>query len=138
MIDDLDLKALRRVPRITYYFRYPLHRNDFHAMKVRNELRGHYAAKPLYGRLASNGHVDRSAGYNGDVAALYVPVAARGIDDISLLKAHVDPQEVTLPSGRRNWPAIRMAAEKEIFEAIRGEREGKSRPEIQTKHGETR
>jgi hypothetical protein len=118
MLDDLDLDALRRVPRISYYFRYPLHRRDFHALKLRRSLRGHYAAKPLYGRMTPDGRVDRSGGYNGDVAALFVPVDARSADDASLIVAHIDPAEVALDSGRRNWPAIRAAAVHEICKTL--------------------
>lgn len=120
MIDDLDLEELRRVRRTSYYFRYPLHRDDFHELKVRETIQGHYTAKPLYGRLTPRGHVDRSAGYNGDIAALYVPVEARKVDDVHLLVTHIDPAEVALPSGQRNWPAIRAAAEHEILDAIVG------------------
>lgn len=120
MIDDLDLEEVRRIRRNSYYFRYPLHRNDFHELKIHKTLQGHYTAKPLYGRLTPLGHVDRSAGYNGDVAALYVPVEARNVDDASLFVTHIDPANVVLPSGQRNWPAIRAAAEHEILGAIVG------------------
>lgn len=118
MIEDIDLDMLRRVPRISYYFRYPLHRSDFHDLKVGGSLRGHYTAKPLYGRLTPSGHVDRSAGYNGDVAALFVPAEARSVDDASLVIAHIDPAEVVLASGRRNWRTIRSAAEHEICKVL--------------------
>lgn len=118
MIDDIDLEALRRIPQISYYFRYPLHRENFHELKVRETLRGHYAAKPLYGRLTPSGHVDRSAGYNGEVAALYLPVHARSADDARVLQTHIDPTDVALPSGRRNWSCIRAAAEQVIRLAI--------------------
>src|SRR5574340_1499853 len=47
MLDDLDLDELRRVPRVPYYFRYRLHRHDFHDLLVQDRLRGHYTAKPL-------------------------------------------------------------------------------------------
>lgn len=114
MIDDIDLERLGRIPQISYYFRYPLHREDFHELKVQEALRGHYTAKPLYGRLTTSGHVDRSAGYNGDVAALYVPVHARSADDARVLLTHIDPADVALPSGRRNWSCIRAAAEQKI------------------------
>lgn len=87
-------------------------------MKVHAELQGHYTAKPLYGRLTASGHVDRSGGYNGDVAALYVPMGARSVDDTSLFVTHIDPADIVLPSGRRNWPAIREAAERKIIEAV--------------------
>lgn len=114
MIDDIDLEALRCAPQISYYFRYPLHREDFRELKVRETLRGHYMAKPLYGRLTPSGRVDRSAGYNGDVAALYVPAHARSADDARVLLTHIDPADVALPSGRRNWSSIRAAAEQKI------------------------
>ena len=118
MVDDLDLDELRRAPRISYYFRYPLHRRDFHELLVRDRPRGHYAAKPLYGRLTPEGRVDRSAGYSGDVAALFVPSEARTVDDVKLVLAHIDPRLVTLPAGRRNWPAIRAAAEDGIRQML--------------------
>ncbi|MBE0704011.1 MAG: hypothetical protein IH582_12730 [Afipia sp.] len=97
-----------------------MHRNDFHQLKVRQALRGHYAAKPLYGRFTPSGYVDRSAGYNGDVAALYVPLESRCIDEARLFVTPIDPAEVATPSGQRNWPAIRAAAEHEIIGAIVG------------------
>ena len=111
MIDDLDLDALRRLPRISYYFRYPLQRHDFHALSVRDELKGHYAAKPLYDRLTSKGRVDRSSGYNGDIAALFVPVDAGSAAAASVFLTHIAPEFVVFATGERNWPAIREAAE---------------------------
>jgi hypothetical protein len=118
MLDGLDLDELRRVPRVSYYFRYRLHRSDFHELRVRNRLRGHYTAKPLYGGLTPKGRVDRSAGYNGDVAALFVPIEAQAVGDVSLILTHIDPQDVTLATGRRNWAAIRKAAERGIREML--------------------
>lgn len=118
MLDHLDLDVLRRVPQISYYFRYPLHRHDFHELNLKGKLRGHYAAKPLYGRFTAEGRVDRSAGYNGDVAALYVPVDARSVEDAEVIVTHMEPERVKLANGRRNWPAIREAAERGIFEAL--------------------
>lgn len=118
MLDDLDLDELRRVPRVSYYFRYRLHRRDFHELCVQDRLRGHYTAKPLYGRLTPKGRVDRSVGYNGDVAALFVPIEAQKVQDASLILTHIDPERVTLDTGRRNWPAIREAAERGIHEML--------------------
>jgi hypothetical protein len=118
MLDDLDLDELRRVRRVSYYFRYPLHRRDFHEFRVRGGVRGHYAAKPLYGRLTSEGRVDRSAGYNGDVAALFVPVEAVAVEDASVVLAHVDPRRVASATGRKNWPVIRAAAERGLREML--------------------
>lgn len=120
MLDDLDLSELRRVPRVSHYFRYRLHRRDFHDLLVQDRLRGHYTAKPLYGRLTPQGRVDRSAGYNGDVAALFVPIEAQTVHDASLILMHIDPQHITLATGRRNWPAIRGAAEHGIREMLAG------------------
>jgi len=118
VLDDLDLDQLRCVPRIAYYFRYRLHRSDFHELRAQNRLRGHYAAKPLHGRLTPHGRVDRTAPYNGDVAALFVPVEAQTVDEMSLLLTHIAPQRIVLASGRRNWPAIRAAAEHGILEML--------------------
>lgn len=118
MLDDLDLGELRRIPRVSYYFRYRLHRRDFHDLHVQERLRGHYTAKPLYGRLTPQGRVDRSAGYNGDVAALFVPIEAQTVHDANLILTHIDPQRVTLATGRRNWPAIREAAEQSLREML--------------------
>jgi hypothetical protein len=55
MFQDLDLGELRRMPRIGYYFRYPLPRDSFRELRVEDRLRGHYTAKPLYGRLSIDG-----------------------------------------------------------------------------------
>jgi hypothetical protein len=96
MVDDLDLSEMRRVPRISYYFRYPLHRHDFHELKTGSQLRGHYTAKPLYRSLMPNGPVDCPAGYNGDIAAKRTPLA----------------------NGRRNWAVIRRATERGIREML--------------------
>ncbi len=116
MLNDLD--ELRHVPRVSYYFRYRLHRCDFHELRVQDRLRGYYTAKPLYGRLTPEGRVDRSAGHNGDVAALFVPIEAQRVRDARLILTHIDPRRVTLATGRRNWPAIRKFAEHSIREML--------------------
>ncbi len=118
MIDDIDLEDLRRIPRISYYFRYPLHRKDFRELRAAERLHGHYAAKPLYGKLTPEGHVDRSGGYNGDVAALFVPLDAKAADDASVVIAHTDPGRIATKNGRRHWPAIREAAESGLCEML--------------------
>jgi hypothetical protein len=118
MVDDIDLAALYALPRIRYYFRYRLHRKDFHELRVRDQVAGHYAAKPLYGRLTPEGRVDRSSGYNGDIAALFVPVEARAPHDVHLLLTHISPADILLPTGRRNWDAIYGAAAARIEEAL--------------------
>jgi len=111
MLDELDLAELQRQPRVSRYFRYPLHRRDFHEFRVGDRLGGHYAAKPLYARLTPKGGVDRASGYSGEVAALFVPREARTPGDAELVLSPVDPERVVRPDGRRNWPAIRAAAE---------------------------
>ncbi|MCC6288899.1 MAG: hypothetical protein IT249_13535 [Chitinophagaceae bacterium] len=102
MIDDLDLDELRRRPGIGYYFRYSLHRNDFHDFKIGDHVYGHYTAKPLYGRLTPEGHVDKSAGFNGDVAVIYVPLEAGNTGKAELLISHTAPKNIQLPTGKRN------------------------------------
>lgn len=118
MLEDLDLAELQRQPRISLYFRYPLLLRDFHKLQVEGRPRGHYAAKPLYARLTPQGRVDRSSGYSGEVAALFVPDEATTPDEAELVLAHMDPGRVAHPSGRRNWPAIRAAAERGIREML--------------------
>lgn len=118
MLDDLDLDALRRLPHVGYYFRYPLHRRDFRELRLDDRLRGHYTAKPLYGRLTPQGRVDRSAGYNGDVAALFVPIDARTPEAAEVVLTHLDPRRITRANGWRNWPAIRAAAERRLSELL--------------------
>lgn len=118
MLEDIDLDELRRIPRIGYYFRYPLHRSNFYELRLDDRLRGHYAAKPLYGKLTPEGRVDRSAGFNGDVATLFVAIDAQRARDAQLVLTHIDPRHVTLANGRRNWPAIRAAAQRRLGELL--------------------
>ena len=51
MIDDIDLKNIRKVRRIGYYFRYPLHRSDFHELTLKGKtswaLHGQAALWPV-------------------------------------------------------------------------------------------
>ncbi|WP_300600885.1 hypothetical protein [Niabella sp.] len=124
MIDDLDLDALRKTRRIGYYFRYPLHRNDFHDLKIDNELRGHYTAKPLYGRLTPEGRVDTTAGFNGAIAVLYVPLKAGDPDQATLFITHTTPDVLRLSNGKRNWKKIRAVAVKAIIERLAKEGRG--------------
>lgn len=120
MIDDLDLDKLRKIRRIGYYFRYPLHRDNFHELRIRDHTYGHYTAKPLYGRLTAQGRVDKSAGLNGDVAILFVPSEARTFDDVELFIAHTTPANIQLPGGKRNWKEINETAVKFITEQLTG------------------
>ena len=109
-----DLQALRRAPRIAHYFRYPLHHADFHELRKHGRLLGRFATKPLYGRLTRRGTVDRSAGYNGQVALIFIPARARSARAAQLMLTRMPRSRVTTPSGRRNWPAIRAAAERAL------------------------
>ena len=118
MVDDLDLDALYALPRIRHYFRYRLHRTDVRELRVQDRVAGHYAAKPLYGRLTADGRVDRASGYSGDIAALFVPADARTPDDVRLVLARVPPADILLPTGRRDWRAIHGAAEARITETL--------------------
>lgn len=118
MFKDLDLSVLRRVPEIAFYFRYPLHHGDFREVRDEGRLLGRYSAKPLHGRLTATGRVDRSAPYNGQVAVIFLPARARSVRSARLLLTRMPRGRVTLPGGRRNWPAIRAAMERAIRRAF--------------------
>ena len=120
MIDDLDLEELRKIPRFSFYFRYPLHRNNFYDLEIKNRLRGHYTAKPLYGRLTAEGRVDKSAGFNGDIAALFVPLDAETVQEAELFITHTDPIKIVTSEGTKNWKAINAIAEQSIKKRIAG------------------
>lgn len=117
-LDPADLR--RALPGFAHWFRYPLHAHDFHPLRagddVRTRLLGYYAAKPLYGKLCAHDRVDRSAGFNGEVVAVFVPSPARSWRRARLLRTRMPRQRVRRADGSRNWPAIRCAAEA----AIRG------------------
>ena len=114
MFKNFDLAALRRDPRIAFYFRYALHHGEFRELREgpRGRLLGRFVAKPLYGRLTAEGKVDRSAGFNGQVAVLFIPAGARAPRSAQLLLTRMPRKRVTLPNGRRNWEAIRAVAER--------------------------
>lgn len=108
---SLDLARLQRIPHFRHYFRYPLHAHDFHPLRdQRDRLRGYYAAKPLYGKLDAHGRVDRSAGFDGRIAGVFVPSPARSLKHAHLFFARMRKDRVAR-DGRRDWPAIRKAAE---------------------------
>lgn len=119
MIDDLDLEALRKRKRIGYYFRYSVHRNNFYDLMIDKQVYGHYTAKPLYGKLTPEGRVDRSAGFNGDIAVLFVPLAARDAEDVELFITHTIPENLVLPGGKRNWKKINEIAEASIAKRLK-------------------
>ncbi len=106
----LDLSALRRDGRIAYYFRYPLHHPDFHELREGGRLLGRFAVKPLFGRLTAEGRVDRSQGYSGQLAIVFIPARARSARSAQVVLARMPRAQVVSAGGRRNWPAIRAAA----------------------------
>ena len=123
MFKGFDLQELRRNGKAAFYFRYPLHGKDFREFREQERLLGRFAAKPvlvrfaakpLYGHLTPDGRVDRSAGLNGQVAILYLPARAKSPRSARVLLTRVPRGLVTLPNGRRNWPAIWAAAERAV------------------------
>ncbi|MGY0505890.1 hypothetical protein [Luteimonas sp. e5] len=116
-LDPADIA--RQVPRFAHYFRYPLHAGDFHALREQARLLGYYTAKPLYGRLDEAGRVDRSAGFNGEIAGLFVPSPARSFAHAWLFFARMPAEAVRNARGQRNWPAIRAAAEARLRALLR-------------------
>lgn len=124
MFNDFDLRTLRQVPDYAFYFRYPLHHGDFREIREEGRLLGRFTAKPLYGRLTPDGKVDRSAGFNGQVAILFIPTKARTARSAKLFLTRMRRDRVQLPNGRRNWPAIRAVAERRILRELSGRKVG--------------
>lgn len=97
-----------------YYFRYRLHEKDFRpAIDAQGRTLGHFCAKPLYGRLDHRGRVDKSAGFNGEIAITLVEPEE---GHLTLLFTHLPKEEIVRPDGHKNWPAIREAARRRICE----------------------
>lgn len=117
--ESIDLHALRRMPRLSFYFRYPLHAHDFTELRTAGRLRGYFAAKPLHGRITAAGRVDRSAGFDGRIAVLFIPSPARSLKRAQLLVTRMPKAQVAMRNGKRNWPRIRSTAEKAIREQLR-------------------
>ena len=117
-LDPADLP--RDLPQFRHWFRYPLQRRDFQPLRaVREErLLGYYTAKPLYGRLDAAGRVDKSAGFNGEIAGVFVPSPAHSWRQAELFFTNMPKGEVARPNGQRNWPAIRAAAEQALHERL--------------------
>ena len=117
----LDPAALAAaLPRFRHYFRYPLHARDFHALRDEADARllGYYAAKPLYGQIDARGRVDRSAGFSGEVMAVFVPSPARSWKRARLIRARMPGDQVQRADGRRDWPAIRRIVERAIVRSL--------------------
>jgi hypothetical protein len=119
---SLDIAALDAVPGFRHWFRYRLHDGDFHPLRTDAgadaRLLGYYAAKPRYGRLDARGRVDRGAGFDGGIVALFVPSPARSWKRARLVHARMPRDRIIGTDGRRNWPAIRRAAETAIRRAM--------------------
>lgn len=117
-LDPADLP--RVLPGFRHWFRYPLHRHDFHALPDPHgqRLLGYYSAKPLYGTLDATGRVDRSAGFDGRIAGVFVPSPARSWAQAELFFAQMPKRDVARTDGRRNWPAINAAAERALRDRL--------------------
>jgi hypothetical protein len=115
---SLDPARLSAAPRFRHVFRYPLHAGDFHPLRVDGHLLGYYAAKPLYGRLDSRGRVDRSAGFDGRIAAVFVPSPARSWRNARLVMARAPRDRLRRANGQRNWPLIRSTVERALHRQL--------------------
>jgi hypothetical protein len=114
MFSKVNLNELAKVPRFKFYFRYKLRHNDFHEVRNSRRLLGRYAAKPLYGQLTAKGRVDRSVGFNGKIAVIFIPARARAAKNVKLVLTRLRKDRITLPNGHRNWAAIKARAEQAI------------------------
>jgi hypothetical protein len=112
----IDWGAFDRDERFRYYFRYKLHERDFRpAIDAGGRTLGHFYAKPLYGRLDAQGRVDRSGGYNGEIAIAFAePEEGR----LTLLLTSLPRDEITRADGKKNWPGIREAARRKICDHL--------------------
>ncbi len=119
MFKNFNLSSLRRNPEIAYYFRYPLYHSDFHELRQDRRLLGYVAAKPLYGKLTPEGRVDKSGGFNGQIAVVFIQSPARSARRASLLLTEIPPDRITTAQGKRNWPVIRAAADQAVLEQTR-------------------
>src|SRR5215213_8377116 len=110
MLNQFDLAALKQVPEIAFYFRYPLHHADFHELRTTGEnprLLGHVTATPLSGELTDEGKMNRTVGYNGDIAIIFVKHPPDSVQCARLCFTHIAPDHITGPDGKHNWKAIR-------------------------------
>ena len=112
----IDWSQFDRDERLRHYFRYELHEADFlPATDGQGRPLGHFSAKPLYGRLDERGRVDRSAGFNGEIAIAF---AEPEDGHLRLLFTRLPKEEIVRADGRKNWPAIREAARRRICEHL--------------------
>lgn len=119
---SVDPERLRRRRPFSRYFRYPLSREAFRPVTRGRRILGYMAAKPLYGKLTADGRVDRSAGFNGRIAVLFVPSPVNGGRPPRLLFGALPRRCITRPDGQRNWPAIRAAARRAVMEYLSANR----------------
>jgi hypothetical protein len=119
-LDPRDLP--RQLAGFSHWFRYPLHARDFHPLRdgQSQRLRGYYTAKPLYAGLDARGRVDRSAGFDGRIAGVFLPSPARSWRQAQLFFANMPKKEVARADGKRNWPAINAAAERALIRRTSG------------------
>jgi hypothetical protein len=118
MFKEIKLARLRHDPKIGYYFRYPLHHGDFHELRSNGRLVGRVAAKPLYGKLTPEGRVDRSKGFNGQIAIVFIPARVRSTRTAQLVLTRMPKDKVTTPEGKRNWKAIQPVAGRAVLKRL--------------------
>jgi hypothetical protein len=117
-MDKELLNGIRKRPEIRYYFRYGLSGREFFEIRDKGRLLGRASAKPLYDRLTSEGRVDRSSGYSGRIAIVYVPSRVRRPERAELLFADVDPNSLVTAHGRRDTNRIVQMAREKILERL--------------------
>ena len=115
MFKDIDLQPLRKMPGFAYYFRYDLHHSDFYELRENGRLLGRIAAKPLYGKLEPNGKVDKSSGFNGEIAVIFIPARSKSVKSARLLMTKIPRDQIVKSDGKRNWPLIRAAADEAVL-----------------------
>jgi hypothetical protein len=112
----IDWGQFDRDGRFRHYFRYKLHEKDFRpALDGQGRTLGHFCAKPLYGRLDDRGRVDKSAGFNGEIAIAF---AEPEEGHLTLLFTCLPREEIVEADGRKNWSAIREASRRRICEHL--------------------